>query len=126
MAYRISTQSLRTKSVIQCVLDTQAGRSSDYISDVLSLRGARIEDFEAFQVLIAKDHLRRIDMYDLLFPYNKTEHGKIMHSHIVGLKGKKNVKASVRACISHLVKRKKVMEEDPVLVYGGGEFACVY
>ena len=65
-------------------------------------------------------------MYDLLFPYNTTEHGKIMHSHLVGLRGKKNAKASVRACISHLVKRKKIMDEEPVLVYGGGEFAGVY
>ena len=122
-----SSQYTRTKSIIQCVLDVQSGNGTpEYIIDILSRRGAIIEDFEAFQQLVCKDHLKRRDMYTLLFPHNTTEHGKILYSHLIGLRGKKNIKASVRACFTHLVSRKKLMEEEPILIYQGGEFFKVY
>ena len=122
-----SSQSWRAKMLVQCVLDSQAGNKDFlYIKDVLSRRGAKIEDFHAFHELIEKDHLRRSDMYALIFPHNTTEHGKIIHSHLVGLKGKKNVKASIRACFTHLVSNKRIMKEDPVLLYCGREFFGSY
>ena len=123
MVRGITSQHMKTKRIIQCVLDCQEKKiPPTYIQDILSRRGAKIEDFKSLNDLVLKKRLRRVDMYTLFYPYDKTEHGRILYLHLVGLKPQKNIKASLRACFTTLVASKKSMESYPMIVYDDFEF----
>ena len=117
------TQAEKTKMVVQEVIRLQKGGVVPrLINEVLSGRGLDTSTYSALSDLAGKSVLRRADLYSLFYPYNSTEHGKIMYIYMVGLRGKKNAKASVRNLFSQLVSRENVMKASPVLAYEGRQF----
>lgn len=117
------TQAEKTKLIVQEVIHLQRnGVIPRFITEILSSRGLDTSTYSALSELGGKIGVRRVDLYSLFYPYNSTEHGKIMYIYMVGLRGKKNVKASVRNLFSQLVSREHVMEASPVLLYEGRQF----
>ena len=117
------TQAEKGKLFVQCILEYQLkSEIPPLITEILDERGATPDGFEALQTVLKKSTLTRVDLYSLIFPYNNTEHGKIISMHLGGLRCKKHVKASVRNIFSQLVCREKIMNKDPVLIYNNGLF----
>ena len=117
------TQAEKTKLIVQEVIQLQRnGVIPRFITEILSSRGLDTSTYSALSELGGKSGVRRVDLYSLFYPYNSTEHGKIMYIYMVGLRGKKNVKASVRNLFSQLVSREHVMEASPLLLYDGRQF----
>lgn len=120
------TQAEKTKLIVQEVIEIQRhGVIPRFIADILSKRGLDISTYSALSEIAGKSVVRRVDLYNLFYPYNGTEHGKIMYIYMIGLRGKKNVKASVRNLFSQLVSRGHIMEASPVLMYEGRQFMMV-
>lgn len=117
------TQAEKTKLIVQDVIEIQRhGVTPRFITDILSKKGLDTSTYYALSELAGKSVVKRVDLYNLFYPYNSTEHGKIMYIYMIGLRGKKNIKASVRNLFSQLVCREHVMEASPALVYEGRQF----
>ena len=117
------TQAEKAKVLVQEVLQFQKhGTVPKLITEILSRKGVDISTFEALSRISVRGELRRVDMYSLLYPYSNTTHGKILYVYMVGLRGKKNVKASVRNLFSQLVCREHIMGASPVLFYEHNRF----
>lgn len=120
------TQAEKTKLIVQEVIEIQRhGVIPRFITDILSKKGLDTSTYFALSELSGKSVVKRVDLYNLFYPYNSTEHGKIMYIYMIGLRGKKNIKASVRNLFSQLVSREHVMEASPALVYEGRQFTMM-
>lgn len=117
------TQAQKTKMIVQEVIQLQrSGVIPRFITEILSSKGVDTSTYSALSELGGRSVVRRVDLYSLFYPYNSTEHGKIMYIYMVGLRGKKDVKASVRNLFSQMVSRDHVMDASPVLLYEGRQF----
>lgn len=118
------TQAEKIKIIIHEIIELQTNSViPTFITEILCRGGLDTSTYTALSELGGKSSLNRVDMYSLFFPYNSTEHGKIMYMYLIGLRGKKNIKASVRNVFSQLVCREAVMNTDPVLLYNGRAFS---
>lgn len=111
--------------VLQTLLFQKGSGPPSLITDALSGSGADVRDYAALKRIASKDSLSRDDLHNLFVPYNGTEHGVIMYRYIMGLRGKKDKKASVRSLFSQLLREEDLMQSDPVLrFHDDGRFSA--
>jgi hypothetical protein len=117
------TQAEKAKMLIQSILEYKKTlEMPEYISDIFLRKGMSPYEFQGLEDILKKETLTRIDMYNLIFPYNSTPHGKIMSMHLLGIRWKKHKKASVRNIFSQLMCRKHIMDRYPPLYYSDSSF----
>ena len=88
------TQAEKTKLLIQSVIEYRETQElPEFFIRIYEDRDMSPYEFTTLNDLVQKETLTRVDMYELLFPYNKTPHGKLLSIYLVGMSYKKNKKA---------------------------------